>query len=87
VNVLSVDGEKKRISLSIRQALEDEEIMNAEAATEPEAEYEVVATDDSVAETVAEAVEAVEATAEAAAEAIEEKAEAVEEAAEAAPEA
>jgi len=87
VKVLSVDGEKKRISLSIRQALEDEEIMNAEAATEPEAEYEVVATDDSVAETVAEAVEAVEATAEAAAEAIEEKAEAVEEAAEAAPEA
>ena len=87
VKVLSVDGEKKRISLSIRQALEDEEIMNAEAATEPEAEYEVVATDDSVAETVAEAVEAVEATAEAAAEAVEEKAEAVEEAAEAAPEA
>ena len=84
VKVLSVDGEKKRISLSIRQALEDEEIMNAEAATEPEAEYEVVATDDSVAETVAEAVEAVEATAEAAAEAVEEKAEA---AAEAAPEA
>ncbi len=68
VKVLSVDSEKKRISLSIRQALEDEEALNAEASETPEAEYEVVATDESTAETLTEAVEAVEAaeTAEAA---------------------
>ena len=68
VKVLSVDPEKKRISLSIRQALEDEEALNAEASEAPEAEYEVVATDESTAETLTEAVEAVEAaeTAEAA---------------------
>ena len=68
VKVLSVDPEKKRISLSIRQALEDEEALNAEASETPEAEYEVVATDESTAETLTEAVEAVEAaeTAEAA---------------------
>ncbi len=68
VKVLSVDPEKKRISLSIRQALEDEEALNAEASEAPEAEYEVVATDESTAETLADAVEAVEAaeTAEAA---------------------
>ena len=75
VKVLSVDPEKKRISLSIRQALEDEEAMNAEAAVEPEAEYEVVATDETVAEELTEAVEAVEETAEAAAEAVAEAAE------------
>ena len=68
VKVLSVDPEKKRISLSIRQALEDEEALNAEASEAPEAEYEVVATDESTAETLADAVETVEAaeTAEAA---------------------
>jgi 4-hydroxy-3-methylbut-2-enyl diphosphate reductase len=68
VKVLSVDPEKKRISLSIRQALEDEEALNAEASEAPEAEYEVVATDESTAETLTDAVEAVEAaeTAEAA---------------------
>ena len=60
VKVLSVDPEKKRISLSIRQALEDEEALNAEASAEPEAEYEVVATDESTAEELTEAVEAVE---------------------------
>ncbi|MBQ8072723.1 MAG: bifunctional 4-hydroxy-3-methylbut-2-enyl diphosphate reductase/30S ribosomal protein S1 [Clostridia bacterium] len=82
VKVLSVDSEKKRISLSIRQALEDEEALNAEASVEPEAEYEVVATDDTVAEELAEAVEeTVEAAAEEAVEAEEEAAEAVEEAA------
>ncbi|MBQ9252745.1 MAG: bifunctional 4-hydroxy-3-methylbut-2-enyl diphosphate reductase/30S ribosomal protein S1 [Clostridia bacterium] len=64
VKVLGVDSEKKRISLSIRQALEDEEALNAEASVEPEAEYEVVATDETVAEELVEAVEAVEAAAE-----------------------
>lgn len=66
VKVLSVDPEKKRISLSIRQAIEDEEALNAEAAAEPGVEeYEIVATDESTAEELAEAVEAVaEATAE-----------------------
>ena len=72
VKVLSVDPEKKRISLSIRQAIEDEEALNAEAAVEPEAEYEVVATDDTVAEELAEAVEATEETAEAVKDAAEE---------------
>ena len=60
VKVLGVDPEKKRISLSIRQALEDEEALNAEAPAEPEAEYEVVATDETVAETLTDAVKAVE---------------------------
>ena len=72
VKVLSVDSEKKRISLSIRQALEDEEALNAQPASEePEAEYEVVATDESTAEELAavageaeEAAEAAEAAAE-----------------------
>ena len=60
VKVLSVDPEKKRISLSIRQAIEDEEALNAEAAAEPGVEeYEIVATDESTAEELAEAVEAV----------------------------
>ena len=72
VKVLSVDPEKKRISLSIRQAIEDEEALNAEAAVEPEAEYEVVATDDTVAEELAEAVEATEETAAAVEDAAEE---------------
>ena len=61
VKVLGVDPEKKRISLSIRQALEDEEAM-APVSEEPEAEYEVVATDESTAEELAAAVEAVEKT-------------------------
>ena len=57
VKVLSVDPEKKRISLSIRQALEDEEALNAEPVSEePEAEYEVVATDESTPEELAEVV-------------------------------
>ena len=60
VKVLGVDPEKKRISLSIRQALEDEEALNAEAPAEPEAEYEVVATDETAAETLTDAVKAVE---------------------------
>lgn len=64
VKVLSVDPEKKRISLSIRQAIEDEEALNAEAAAEPGVEeYEIVATDESTAEELAEAVEAVAETA------------------------
>jgi len=69
VKVLSVDPEKKRISLSIRQAVEPEPV--AETAAEAGAdEYEVVATEDSVAEKFAtpaeeEAAEAVETVAEA----------------------
>ncbi len=87
VKVLSVDSEKKRISLSIRQALEDEQPVAAEETEAPEAEYEVVATDETVAEEVAEAVEAVEETAAAAEEAVEAAPAAVEEAVEAAAEA
>ena len=68
VKVLSVDPEKKRISLSIRQAMEDEEALNTEASAETETEYEIVATDENAAEQLAEAVEAVEAVEEAAAE-------------------
>ena len=70
VKVLGVDPEKKRISLSIRQVLEPEApAAEEEAAAAPEAEYEVVATDDKVAEQFVEAVEAVtEAAAEEAAE-------------------
>ena len=58
VKVLGVDPEKKRISLSIRQVLEPETPAVEEAA-EPEAEYEIVATDETVAEQVAEAIEGV----------------------------
>ena len=68
VKVLGVDPEKKRISLSIRQALEEENYAPAEEAA-PEAEYEIVATDETVAEQVAEAIEAVEEVKEAAEEA------------------
>ena len=73
VKVLGVDPEKKRISLSIRQAIEPEPVAE-EAAAEPAAadEYEVVATEDSVSEKFAEAAE----------EAAEEVTEAVEAAAE-----
>ena len=60
VKVLGVDPEKKRISLSIRQALAPEPVAEEAVDAAPEAEYEVVATDDTVAEQVAEAVEAVE---------------------------
>ena len=59
VKVLGVDPEKKRISLSIRQVLEPEVPAAEEEAAAPEAEYEVVATDDKVAEQFVEAVEAV----------------------------
>ncbi len=87
VKVLGVDPEKKRISLSIRQVLEPEVPAVEEAAPASEAEYEVVATDDTIAEQFAEAVEGVaeaavekvaeaaETVAEAAAEAVEEKTE------------
>ncbi len=59
VKVLGVDPEKKRISLSIRQALEPEAPAAEPEAAAPEAEYEIVATDEGVAKEVAEAVEAV----------------------------
>ena len=75
VKVLGVDPEKKRISLSIRQAIEPEPVAE-EAAETPAAdtEYEVVATESSVSEKFAEAAEEVK-------EAVEEKAEEVKEAA------
>ena len=61
VKVLGVDPEKKRISLSIRQVLEPETPAASaeEAVPVSEAEYEVVASDDQVAEKFAETVEAV----------------------------
>ena len=68
VKVLGVDPEKKRISLSIRQVLEPEAPAAEEETAAPEAEYEVVATDDKVAEQFVEAVEAVTEAAEEAAE-------------------
>ncbi len=59
VKVLGVDPEKKRISLSIRQALEPEEAPAAEENASG-AEYELVATDETpVAEAVEEAAETV----------------------------
>ncbi len=58
VKVLSVDPEKKRISLSIRQALEDEEVPE-EAGEKQADEYEVVATDETPVEEAAPAEEAV----------------------------
>ena len=80
--MLGVDPEKKRISLSIRQVLEPE-VPAAEEAPASEAEYEIVATDDTVAEQFAEAVEGVaEAAEEKAEEKVEEAAEAVAEAVE-----
>ena len=58
VKVLGVDPEKKRISLSIRQAVEDHAPAAPEAeAVGTEAEYEVVATDDTVAEKFASLAE------------------------------
>ncbi|MBR4082242.1 MAG: bifunctional 4-hydroxy-3-methylbut-2-enyl diphosphate reductase/30S ribosomal protein S1 [Clostridia bacterium] len=54
VKVLSVDPEKKRISLSIRQALEDEAFAY-DAEIPGEAEFELVATDETPAEEQPEA--------------------------------
>ncbi len=75
VKILGVDPEKKRISLSIRQALEPEEAPTAVEEAAPEAEYELVATDETPAEQLAEIAGAAE-------EAVTEKAEEVAEAAE-----
>ena len=61
VKVLGVDAEKKRISLSIRQALEEETAAEEEPVSE--AEYEVVATDETPVEEAAPAVEEAEAPA------------------------
>ena len=61
VKVLSVDPEKKRISLSIRQALEEIEPAEAPAA-QVESEYEVVATDESTPEELAQIAGAEEET-------------------------
>ena len=81
VKVLGVDPEKKRISLSIRQAIEPEPVAQEVAEAAPAAdEYEVVATEDSVSEKFAQAEEAVEEAAEEVKEAVEEAAPAVEEA-------
>ena len=79
VKVLGVDPEKKRISLSIRQAIEPEPVAE-EAAETPAAdtEYEVVATESSVSEKFAQVEEAAEEVKEA----VEEKVEEVKEAAE-----
>ena len=81
VKVLGVDPEKKRISLSIRQAIEREPVAEEAAEEAPaDVEYEVVATENSVSEKFADAAE--EAVAEEAAEAVaEEAAETVAEAA------
>ncbi len=68
VKVLSVDTERKRISLSIRQALEDEAFENLE-----EGEQLDIPAEEAVAE-AAEAVEAIDEQAAEAVEAIEEKA-------------
>ena len=94
VKVLSVDPEKKRISLSIRQAIEPEPVAGeAPAETAAADEYEVVATEDSVSEKFAQAAEetveaaAEAATAEAVAETVEEAAAVAETAAEAVEEA
>jgi 4-hydroxy-3-methylbut-2-enyl diphosphate reductase len=58
VKVLGVDPEKKRISLSIRQAIEPEPVAEEAAETAAaDVEYEVVATEDSVSEKFAEAAE------------------------------
>ena len=88
VKVLSVDPEKKRISLSIRQAVEPEPVAEEPAAEAAAAdEYEVVATESSVSEKFAEAEEAAtevaEEVKETAAEAVEEVKEAAAEAVEA----
>ena len=75
VKILGVDPEKKRISLSIRQAIEPEPVAEEAAETAAaDVEYEVVATEDSVSEKFAEAAEEVK-------EAAEDKAEEVKEAA------
>jgi 4-hydroxy-3-methylbut-2-enyl diphosphate reductase len=65
VKVLGVDPEKKRISLSIRQAVEPEPVVEETAETAAaDEEYEVVATENSVSEKFAQAEEAAEAVAE-----------------------
>jgi 4-hydroxy-3-methylbut-2-enyl diphosphate reductase len=98
VKVLGVDPEKKRISLSIRQAIEPEPAAEPAAEAAPaDMEYEVVATENSVSEkfannepeeAVAEAAEAVKAGVANAAETAKAKAaEAIEEVAEAIEEA
>ncbi len=74
VKVLSVDPEKKRISLSIRQAAEPEPAAGIPADAPADEEYEVVATEDSVSEKFAQAEETVEEASEAVAEAIKEAA-------------
>ena len=78
VKVLGVDPEKKRISLSIRQAIEPEPAAEEAAETAAaDVEYEVVATEDSVSEKFAEAAEEAVEAAEEVKEAVEEKAEEV----------
>ena len=78
VKVLGVDPEKKRISLSIRQAIEPEPAAEEAAETAAaDVEYEVVATEDSVSEKFAEAAEAAEEVKEAVEEKAEEAAEEV----------
>ena len=84
VKILGVDPEKKRISLSIRQAAEPEPVAEEAAETAAaDVEYEVVATENSVSEKFAEAAEEVK---EAAEEKVEDVKEAVEEVKEAAEE-
>ena len=79
VKVLGVDPEKKRISLSIRQAIEPEPVAEEVAETPAaDTEYEVVATESSVSEKFAQVEEAAEEVKEA----VEEKVEEVKEAAE-----
>ena len=59
VKVLSVDPEKKRISLSIRQVLEEEAFTNVDEVADDAAEAEQVASTDDIPEAVEEAAEAV----------------------------
>ncbi len=83
VKVLGVDPEKKRISLSIRQAAEPEPVAEEAAETAAaDVEYEVVATENSMSEKFAEVTEAAEEKAEEVKAAVEEKAEGIKEAVE-----
>ena len=83
VKVLGVDPEKKRISLSIRQAAEPEPVAEEVAETAAaDVEYEVVATENSVSEKFAEAAEEVKEAAEEKAEEVKEVVEEVKEVAE-----
>jgi len=73
VKVLGVDPEKKRISLSIRQAVEPEPVAEEAAeAVAADVEYEVVATEDSVSEKFAQVEEAAAEVKDAAAEKVQE---------------